>query len=169
MTKIQGPSSTQSGYSQLPTKLSIGTSPSETPDEHTQAESDNQTTQQALQRKLQRPDALTSLEANDLELAASQMLLSEQATNSGQRVSYASKIYTLSCVWLAVVVLVTIASGTPTINFQLSDKVLITLLTTTTITVLGLFVTVLKFLFSTNSSSELSQLIKHQRDKKSDK
>ena len=73
-----------------------------------------------------------------------------------QRIDFAYKIYWLSCIWLAVVIAVVViaglgcvpfASNNQCIPFNISDSVLITLLTTTTATVLGLFISVLNYLF----------------------
>lgn len=71
-----------------------------------------------------------------------------------QRIHYAKNIYYLIVVWLAFIGVIVICSGLKALvceYFELSDKVIITLLTTTTVTVIGLFGTVLKYLFGRKS------------------
>jgi hypothetical protein len=63
----------------------------------------------------------------------------------GERKEYTHKIFVLICMWLVLVGIVLIASGNG--NLHYSDSVLITLLTTTTANVIGLFVFVAKYLF----------------------
>ncbi|WP_420589220.1 hypothetical protein [Bacterioplanoides sp.] len=108
-----------------------------------------------------KPDNLTRQEYEDLELqekayqqaikdnelASAKQRLKQRKKEHKQRVSYASKIFWLSLSWLAAVTAITVASGVRCLPFELSDTVLVTLLTTTTATVLGLFITVLRFLF----------------------
>lgn len=62
------------------------------------------------------------------------------------RIGFAGYIYWLVAVWLVVVVCILIWQGV-TPQTRLSDSVLITLLTTTTINVLGLLLTVARYLF----------------------
>lgn len=107
------------------------------PDSHTKAEvADLDFQEKVYQQKIK-----------DNELKSAEHRLKQRKKEHKQRVSYASKIYWLSVVWLGVVTLITVASGIDIVPFGLSDTVLITLLTTTTATVLGLFITVLRFLF----------------------
>jgi hypothetical protein len=76
---------------------------------------------------------------------------------SAQRRLYAVKLFDLSKCWLGcVLLLVFLSSLRPDdkgcfTGLRLSDAVLITLLTTTTTAVLGLFVIVAKWLFSSDS------------------
>ncbi|MBQ7609076.1 MAG: hypothetical protein IJU76_14095 [Desulfovibrionaceae bacterium] len=62
-----------------------------------------------------------------------------------QRKDYAEKIFYLICVWLAAVVLIVWQSGRR--YLWLSDAVLITLITTTTATIIGLMVIVCNYIF----------------------
>lgn len=67
----------------------------------------------------------------------------------GERKEYTHKIFVLICFWLVLVGILLIASGNG--NLHYSDTVLITLLTTTTANVIGLFVFVAKYLFQIKS------------------
>lgn len=110
------------------------------PDTFTKGEEDFLIRQQALERE----KIETELKRHDLD---------QRKQEHTQRVSYARKIYWLICAWLIVILLIVIASGSNCKYFtlEISDRVLITLLTTTTVTVFGLFVTVLKYIYSKKS------------------
>jgi antibiotic biosynthesis monooxygenase (ABM) superfamily enzyme len=61
------------------------------------------------------------------------------------RKEFAQHIFTLVCLWLFFILIIVIASGKG--NLILSDAVLITLITTTTVNVCGFLYVVAKFLF----------------------
>ena len=71
------------------------------------------------------------------------------------RKDYANKTFILTCVWglLIFVIIFSIAKGSFIFydkwNFKLSDKVLITLITSTTVNFFGFFLLVMKYLFHT--------------------
>lgn len=111
-------------------------SPSEKPDHCTQEELDDFVRQQDLEQKR-------------IETAIKQHELTQRTEEHSQRVGFAKKMFWLISVWLFCILLVVVAAGSNCKYFSLdlSDRVLITLLTSTTVTVLGLFVTVLKYLF----------------------
>lgn len=89
------------------------------------------------------------LEQTKIETALKKHELNQKKAEHDQRVGYARRIFFLISIWLLVILLIVVASGSKCAYFtlELSDQVLITLLTTTTITVLGLFITVLKYIF----------------------
>ncbi|HEY7772566.1 MAG TPA: hypothetical protein VIC26_05270 [Marinagarivorans sp.] len=103
------------------------------------------------------PDDATKEEEQSLERERKQLennaLIQElefKKEEHSQRIKYAKRIYTLIVAWLVFIGFVVICSGLKVLlyeYFELSDKVIITLLTTTTVTVIGLFGTVLKYLF----------------------
>ena|ERR1700744_4172227 len=64
-----------------------------------------------------------------------------------ERKLYAHRVFALICLWLACVMLVIISSGNG--NLHYSDTVMVTLLTTTTANVIGLFAIVNNYLFKT--------------------
>ena len=73
------------------------------------------------------------------------------------RKTYAPKLYELAVFWIVVVVGIVLLQGITLhsffrqyISFNLSDKVLITLISTTTLSVLGLLHFALKYIFSTH-------------------
>lgn len=67
------------------------------------------------------------------------------------RKEYTSKLFWLIVVWLSIVVLFVFLSATLKPRFSLSDSVLIAFITSTTVSVLGLFVLVAKWLFPQGS------------------
>ncbi|MDI9364583.1 MAG: hypothetical protein QM541_06510 [Flavobacterium sp.] len=76
--------------------------------------------------------------------------------NRKERKKYAKLIFRLTCSWTTLIFIIIIANGLTCINdkkyfeFNLSDKVLITLITSTTINFFGFFLLVVKYLFNTN-------------------
>ena len=67
-----------------------------------------------------------------------------------QRKEFALKIYHFLCFYLLVVVLLLLLSAAQFINFELTEGVIITLLTTTTANIIGIFILVVKYLFDTH-------------------
>lgn len=61
------------------------------------------------------------------------------------RRSYANKLFVLTCIWISIIFLMLFLEGFKC--YFLSDKVLITLITSTTATFLGLFTLVIRYLF----------------------
>lgn len=68
------------------------------------------------------------------------------------RLGYADKIFWLVCAWLIGVVIGVFMSGLRAFGFSLSDNVLITFITSTTVNVVGLFVVVAKWMFPNNKN-----------------
>lgn len=65
-----------------------------------------------------------------------------------QRKEFATKIYHFLCVYLFFVFLLILLSGASCIKFELTEGVIITLLSTTTANVIGIFILVVKYLFA---------------------
>jgi hypothetical protein len=70
-----------------------------------------------------------------------------------ERKNYADKVYRLIFGFLVIVLLIVIASGIKWLCFNLSDNVLITLLTTTSANVIGIFMIVMRYLFKQKNTS----------------
>ena len=103
------------------------------------------------------PDLEVGLEDHKLqyEIDALRQELKESADNHQLRIDYANKIFILVCVWLGCVIAAVLLAGFKSYdNFTLSDKVLITFITSTTINVLGLFAIVAKWLFQQNNKDQ---------------
>lgn len=66
----------------------------------------------------------------------------------GERKIYASKTFRFICIYMFSVFIILVAKGFAAFPFDLSDKVLIVLLTTTTANVLIVFHFVMKYLFN---------------------
>lgn len=71
--------------------------------------------------------------------------------NRQQRKEYADNIFTFLCAYMLFVFLIIFGCGSYHTHFGLSDDVLITLITTTTANVIGIFVFVVKYLFNPKS------------------
>ncbi len=95
------------------------------------------------------PDLGQSLREHKLEheVASLKQQLKEDEDVHELRLSYTSKVFWLVCIWLIFVAVVICCTGFSLCSFALSDKVLITFITSTTVTVLGLFVIVAKWMF----------------------
>lgn len=95
------------------------------------------------------PDEKTQEEQKDLEAESKKLDLEGKRQDIEARKSYANKIFTLVCGWLFAMILLVALSGFGTRSgwFQLSDSTLIALITTTTVSVLGLFTIVANYLF----------------------
>src|SRR5882672_9069319 len=73
-------------------------------------------------------------------------------TNNKERVKYAKNTFKLTCWWVSIVIGIVLFNGFKITN--LSDAVLITLISTTTINVFGFFLLVMKYLFNVYSPSK---------------
>ena len=68
-----------------------------------------------------------------------------------ERRKYANRIFCLICVWLGVMMLIVIAEGlSVVIPFKLDTSIVITAISTTTASVLGIFLIVANYLFPTS-------------------
>lgn len=75
-----------------------------------------------------------------------QQLIESQDTHK-LRLKYAGRIFWIVCAWLVCVAIAVFMSGFNYKEFELSDKVLIVFITSTTINVVGLYVVVAKWMF----------------------
>lgn len=111
----------------------------------------------AQAEKTEAPSALPEREPDlSLDLAEHQLFYQvkrlEQQLQEAQdthklRLRYADKIFWLVCAWLVGVVIAIFLSGLNAFGFKLSDNVLIAFITSTTVTVVGLFAVVAKWMF----------------------
>lgn len=74
--------------------------------------------------------------------------LFDRQQNREQRKEYADNIFAFLCTYMLFVGIIILGSGNKHDNFELSDTVLIALITTTTANVIGIFVFVVKYLFN---------------------
>ncbi|MES9903676.1 MAG: hypothetical protein ABW168_13505, partial [Sedimenticola sp.] len=95
------------------------------------------------------PDLSLDLAEHQLfyQVEALKQELKEAQDTRELRLGYAGRIFWLVCAWLVCVAIAVFMSGFSLWNFNLSDKVLITFITSTTINVVGLFVVVAKWMF----------------------
>ena len=69
-----------------------------------------------------------------------------------ERKEFAYKLYWFLLGFIACVLILLFASGNQCLKFELSDTVLITLLTTTSANIIGIFVFVVRYLFQKQSN-----------------
>lgn len=72
-----------------------------------------------------------------------------------ERKKFANKLYWFLLGFILCVVILVFLSGNKCLNFNLSDAVLVTLLTTTSANIIGVFVFVVRYLFNTNKYPEV--------------
>jgi hypothetical protein len=83
--------------------------------------------------------------------------------NREERKRYARHIFLFTCLWATTIFIILILSGLKCIKdvkyfeFSLSDKVLITLITSTTVNFFGFFLLVVKYLFNTPEKEKESK------------
>lgn len=87
-----------------------------------------------------------------LEVKRYQFELDELHQNMAERKGYARKLFIMLCIWLAIILGITIFNGivkgpSGYYVFCLSDTILITLITTTTANVAAFFLVVTRYLF----------------------
>ncbi|MFL0803392.1 MAG: hypothetical protein K6L81_06715 [Agarilytica sp.] len=95
------------------------------------------------------PDLSIDLEEHQLfyQVESLKQELKEAQDTHTLRLGYAGRIFWLVCAWLVCVAIAVFMSGFNVSGFSLSDKVLITFITSTTVNVVGLFVVVAKWMF----------------------
>ena len=70
-----------------------------------------------------------------------------------ERRLYAYRVFTLICIWLACVILILVGQGSG--NLHYSDTIIVTLLTTSTANIIGLFAIVNGYLFKTTGKAKV--------------
>lgn len=95
-----------------------------------------------------KPDVKTKREEEDLEREARRVEIIGSKQDLEQRKEYADRIFCLVKWWLVGIFVIIIAQGVGSkLGFNLSDKVLVTLIGGTTINVLGIFAIVANYIF----------------------
>jgi len=104
----------------------------------------------------------SSAEAHHLDNERAKMLMEEDALRlnhlqdeHNQKISLIRDLFGLSMTWIIVSILIVVYAGKGDLN--LSDSVLITLITTTTAEVLGFFGIVLKYLYSNDGKPKFKE------------
>lgn len=78
--------------------------------------------------------------------------LENKKQNRSQRKSYGNKLFVFLCVYMILVFMILFFCGFSLFGFTLSDTVLITLISTTTANVIGIFAFVVRYLFPAKNS-----------------
>ena len=96
-----------------------------------------------------KPDEKTKLEKNTTNKIGTE--LEKFHNDNVARVTYSKNIFIVTVIWLFIVILIVIAKG---LHFlDLSDTVLVTLITTTTIAVFGFLLAVVNYYFNKDKST----------------
>ena len=98
------------------------------------------------------PDANAVNEQERLENEKRETDLKETQQNIAERRKYAGRIFWLAAAWLAAVLVIVTVHGIQAIGFELSEASLIALITTTTGSVLGSLLIVMRYLFPGRSA-----------------
>lgn len=114
-------------------------------------ESGQDENQEYLQRTLSIADllgiTLAAAEKKALDSERRKAELEDFRQDIVQRKTYANRLFIMTVGWLVFIGLVISAHGSVGVAFELSDSVLIALITTSTATVIGIFLVVAKYLF----------------------
>ena len=91
--------------------------------------------------------SLHGIEVEDLDNEQNRQVIADLIQDRTERKKYGGRLYWLVVVWLSVMGLMIVANGFKCIPFELSPVVLSSLIGTTTVSVLGMFTLVAKYLF----------------------
>ena len=91
------------------------------------------------------------ISTDDIELQFKKEELESYRQDRGERKRFADNIFRLLICFLLITLGIVIASGIDALRFGLSDTILITLLTTTSADIIGIFIFVVKYLFKANN------------------
>lgn len=97
--------------------------------------------------QFEKPDKLAKDEERELDLASKRESLEQKRRVNKARLVLLIALFTLIVVWICSVIVITLLEGFHFRGFSLSEKVLITYITTTTASVFGLFYIGAKWLF----------------------
>ena len=91
-------------------------------------------------------------------------VLASLQQNNRERFIFARYTFIITCFWISIVIVIVFLNGFRRANgspmLQLSDSVLIALITTTTVNVFAFFLLVIKFLFNTGELAALTALFR---------
>jgi hypothetical protein len=85
------------------------------------------------------------------ELNMMKEVLKSKEQNREERKDYATKVYRLLVIFLSITFSIVIANGIICFYFQLSDVIIVTILTTSSANIIALFAIVMKYLFKENN------------------
>lgn len=93
------------------------------------------------------PDKETDFVDQQLNHEIKRAYIETLQSNNIQRKRYAINTFILTCGWIGIVICIVVLTGMKALS--LSDTILVTLITTTTASVFGFFLLVMKYLFNT--------------------
>ena len=105
-------------------------------------------------RDIEKEYQLEELKIKKLETELRKEHLENKKQDRIERKEFADKLFTFLIGFLICVLLVVLLDGFKFICFELTDTVLLAILTTTAANIIGIFVFVVKYLFNTNLSTK---------------
>ena len=95
------------------------------------------------------PEALSAfaIEKRNLETDRQREALAGLVQDREQRKKYSTRLFSLICVWIGLIVSIVFLHGCEEVPFRLAQTEIVTLIGSTTLNVLGLFVIVARYLF----------------------
>jgi hypothetical protein len=97
---------------------------------------------------------LLTLEVKSLEVEGLRVKLNRSENLHSFRKLYIGRLFWLTVLWLVVVIVFVGFAGSHFLGFTLSDKVIIAFITSTTVSVIGLFHFAAKWLFPSSSADQ---------------
>lgn len=88
-----------------------------------------------------------AIEKQNIEAERQREVLDGLVQDREQRKTYSTRLFSLICVWIGLIVLIVFLHGFEMVPFRLTQTELVTLIGSTTINVLGLFAIVARYLF----------------------
>ncbi len=101
----------------------------------------------------------------ELRLVIVQKFVDQIEKNKDERVKYAKYTFVLTCCWLAAILIILVLAGIQSDYkyygriLKFNDRVLLALITTTTINVFGYFLLVMKFLFNKQEMMSIETIV----------
>jgi hypothetical protein len=92
-------------------------------------------------------------EQRHIKLEYKRELIGKLTQENYLRKLYTERIFLFTCLWVLIVMTIVFFNGLNCFNFILSDKIIITLITSTTLNIFGFFTLVVRYLFNPKHST----------------
>lgn len=102
---------------------------------------------QNARRVPSKPDEQTKEEERDLKNQKTKTVVRSYSQNIKERKKYAKLFFILACSWLLLIIGIVVLDGFHFQGFNLSDRVTLTLIGSTTVNLLGILYAVANYLF----------------------
>lgn len=108
-------------------------------------------------RDVEQEIKITELDIRKTELDIRKEELEGRRQDRLQRKAYADNIFTFLCMYMIIIFVIIFKHGSLFNSFELSDSVIVALITTTTANIIGIFVFVVRYLFNTPNGKDKSK------------